>query len=734
MSSTPSPTPPADGALARLVARAAAGAARRPKRMIAAWLLLVAACLVAGGMAGTKQLTDTQAGTGQSRTADERIDGAGLTQPATESVLVRSDSTAATAAAAKDLQTRLARLPQVATVQGPAGAPERSTAGGRVVLVQAHLRGDPDDAGDHVAPIERAVAATERAHAGTSLDQAGDGSVGKAIEDVVGNDLGRAEMLSLPITLVILVLAFGAVVAALVPLLLGVTSVAAALGALGVVSQFSPTSDATATVIVLIGLAVGVDYSLFYVRREREERRKGRGPDAALHVAAATVGRAVLVSGLTVLVALAGLLFTGLSVFSSMAVATMLVALIAVIGSLTVLPAVLALLGGRIDRGRIPLLWRLARRRAGRAGLWARVAGAVTARPRAALVVAVCVLASLAVPALGMHTANPGASDLRADNPVRVAQRHIERSFPGAPDEADLVVTGTALGTGHARGELAALGDRAARVTGGDGTGEVRVARDGRTAVVSVPMPDRGVTAQRDAVHDLREQVAPTASRVGPGARVLVTGHAAQSADFTHQLGQTTPIVIGFVLLLAFGLLLAAFRSPALAAAVIGLNLLSVGAAYGVLVVVFQHHWAEDLLGFTSNGAIVDWLPLFAFVILFGLSMDYTVLVLERIREARRAGRTAREAAAEGVAATGGTVTSAAVVMVAVFAVFATLRLLEFKQFGLGLAAAILIDATLVRGVALPAVVALLGERRWRVPRRRARRSRELAPAAGWGT
>jgi RND superfamily putative drug exporter len=545
------------------------------------------------------------------------------------------------------------------------------------------------------------------------------------VNDVVSHDLRHAEVLSVPITLVILVLAFGALVAAVVPLLLGLTAVAAALGALGLVSQLQPTSDTTATVIVLIGLAVGVDYSLFYIRREREERRAGRSPDAALDVAAATVGRAVLVSGLTVMVALAGLLFTGLAVFSSMALATMLVALVAVIGSLTVLPATLSLLGDRIDAGRVPGL----RRRAGRSGAWARLAGAVTRRPRAALVTALCLLAALAVPALGMHTADPEGTDLPRDLKVVQAQRAIEAAFPGAPDTADLVVTGSGLD--HARGRLAALGDRARAVTGGHGHVGVTVSRDASTAVVSVPMPARGAQGSAATVGRLRDQVAPTAARIGPGARAMVTGSAASDADFTAKLSSGTPVVIAFVLGLAFVLLCAAFRSPALAASVIGLNLLSVGAAYGLLALTFQHTWAEGVLGFTSNGTIVNWLPLFVFVILFGLSMDYTVLVLERIREARRAGRPARRAAADGVAATAGTVTSAAVVMVAVFAIFGTLRLLEMKQFGVGLAAAVILDATIVRGVALPAVVALLGERRWRVPRRRERPARTLVAEAG---
>jgi RND superfamily putative drug exporter len=258
-------------------------------------------------------------------------------------------------------------------------------------------------------------------------------------------------------------------------------------------------------------------------------------------------------------------------------------------------------------------------------------------------------------------------------------------------------------------------------VTGGRGSVTLETARDGRTAVVSVPMPDRGVAAAEDTVAALRDQVTPTASRVAPGARALLTGEGAGSADFTHRLASSTPLVIGLVLGLAFVLLVGAFRSPRLAAAVIALNLLSVGAAYGVLAAVFQHRWAEGLLGFTSTGTVADWLPLFAFVILFGLSMDYTILVLERVREARRAGRSAREAAAKGVAATGSTVTSAAIVMVAVFAIFATMQFADNKQLGVGLAVAILLDATIVRGIALPAAVALLGDGR---PRKRV--------AAGW--
>jgi len=506
------------------------------------------------------------------------------------------------------------------------------------------------------------------------------------------------------VTLVILILAFGALVAASVPLLLGLTSVAAALGALGLVSQIAPSGTATDSVVVVIGLAVGVDYSLFYIRREREERRAGRSPRAALNATSATVGRAIVIAGLTVIVALAGLLFTGLGWFTSMALGAILVVAIAVIGSLTVLPAVLALLGDRVDRGRV-LRGRLARRG------WPRIAGTVTAHPLASLVTALCLLGALAVPVLSMRTANPGETDLPAKTPVLVAEHAIDHAFPGSPQTASIVVTGHDLASAKALAGLRALGQRAIAVTRGRGGVQLTVAGNGDTALVDVPLPDRGVTDTGKTVRALRERVDPAAAALVPGSRAQITGFAASDLDVTNRLSEVTPIVIGFVLALAFLLLVAAFRSPLLAVSVIGLNLLSVGAAFGALVAIFQHHWSQSLLGFSSNGTIVMWLPLFAFVVLFGLSMDYTVLMLERVREARRGGADAQTAAAEALASTGATVTSAALVMIGVFTVFATLRLLEFKQLGVGLAVAIALDATIVRAVALPAAVTLLGER-----------------------
>jgi RND superfamily putative drug exporter len=694
--------PPVRDRLRRVVQAIALVSARRPKTMIALWLAIVAGCLVAGGMAGTTQLTGTQSGVGESRHADERLAAAGLRSRAGETFLVRARDAARAGDAAAALTRRLDANPRVAAVHDGTTA-----AGGRAVLVQATLRGDPDDAGDRAPALDRAATAARGAVPGATIVHAGDASFSHTFDDILGEDLKRAETISLPIALIILAIAFGALVAACVPLVLGVTAVAGAIGATSLVSHIAPVADSTTTVVTLIGLAVGIDYSLFYIRREREERRKGRDAHAALEASAATVGRAIVVSGLTVMVAVAGLLVTGMEVFASMALGTMVVVVLAVIGSVTVLPAMLALLGDRINWPRPPRLHRrrVASRRPGRS-VWHGIAGAVTRRPVVALVLACCLLGALAVPAMQMRTASTGVSDLPRDNAVVRAQHDIERTFGATTAGAQLVVTGAQLGTPAQRAGLEELGHEAARAAHGRGAVQVAVARDGRTARIDIPMPAGDDRAQRAAVERVRATV---------GDQAQMTGAAAGSADFTGRLRTTTPIVVGLVLAVAMVLLLAAFRSPALALGVMGLNLLSIGATYGLITAVFQHHWAEGLLGFTSNGSIVDWLPLFAFVIVFGLSMDYTILVLERVREARAAGRSARAAAAEGIGATGGVVTSAALVMVAVFLPYAALRLLSFKQFGLGLASAVLLDATIVRGIALPALIALVGERRWPV-------------------
>ncbi|MGO9903084.1 MAG: MMPL family transporter [Solirubrobacteraceae bacterium] len=693
------------GRLARLVRVIARGAVRRPRLTVVCWLALIVGCIVLGSLSGTRELSDAASNVGQSAQAEARLIAAGIEDPATENVLLRSSSARRTSDAVFTLSRRALGLRSVRSVENAAAIPSLSRAGGRTQLVVVTLRGDPDDAGSQVVGLENLVTGLASHTSSVSFLEEGDGSGDRAVNEVVNQGLHRAELISVPLTLLILVLAFGAVVAASVPLLLGVTSVAAALGALGLVSQIAPNGSSTAPVVVLIGLAVGVDYSLFYIRRERAERAAGAGRDAALDATSATVGRAIVVAGGTVVIGLAGLLFTGFSVFTSMALGAILVVAIAVVGSLTVLPAVLELLGDRVDRGR---LWPRSTKRVGANSRWDRWSAAVTGHARVSLAVVVIVLSGLAVPVIGIRLAGLGLDDVPAGTSVVVAYRAIERAFPGATDTAELVVTGDRLGGARAQARLVEIGREGELIAHGRGAVSLRIAGNGDTALVAIPVSGDVAFENRD-VELLRQHLEPATSRLLVGARAQLTGDDAESVDFTDRMHTATPLVIGFVLALAFLLLIASFGSPLLALAIVGLNLLSVGAAFGALAIVFQHAWAQSLLGFTSDGTITNWVPLFAFVLLFGLSMDYTVLVLERAREARGAGASAQVAATTSLRDTGWTVTSAAVVMIGVFSVFATLPLLEFKQLGVGLAVAVALDATLVRGVALPAALTLLG-------------------------
>jgi RND superfamily putative drug exporter len=530
-----------------------------------------------------------------------------------------------------------------------------------------------------------------------------------------GGDLSRAERLSVPVTLLVLLIAFGALVAALVPLLLGVTAVIATFGLLGPISQVFPLDDSVKTVVLLIGMAVGVDYALFYVIRSREERHAGLPSHAALERTARTSGRTVIIAGTTVCIAMAGQFAVGLDVFNGIAAGTITVIACAVVGSITVLPAVLELLGPRIDRGRIRFLPHLAS--GGESRFWPAVVDRVLRRPLACLIGATALLVALALPALGLHVALPSGDALapRLDRPL---QQRITADFPGASVPAVVVFT-------YPAGSWPAVAKAAQRLealaaTDGITHSPFGLARsgDGRAGTLTLPLTGLGDNrASRDALAALRSALIPqTLGRVA-GVDVAVTGDTADDVDFTHQIRQALPYVIGFVLVLAFLLLLVTFRSIVVPIKAITLNLLSVAASYGVLVLVFQHAWAQGVLGFQSIGAIVSWLPVFLFVVLFGLSMDYHIFILSRVREAIDDGQTNEQALRYGITRTAGVVTSAALVMFGVFSLFATASALDLKQAGVGLAVAVLLDATVVRAVLLPASMQLLGDRNWYLPR-----------------
>ncbi len=572
--------------------------------------------------------------------------------------------------------------------------------------------------GAYAEPVRNKILAAAGAHPGVTIEETGEITASDARDKSVNDDLQRAEILSVPVTLFVLLFAFGAVVAAAVPVLLALTAVAAAFGLLGPISQAVPIDDSVRTVLVLIGMAVGVDYALFYVMRSREERRRGRQPHEALERTIRTSGRTVIISGTTVIIAMAAMFLIRTKVFDSLAVATISVVACAVAGSVTVLPGVLELLGPKIDRGRIPFLPHLHTDRTD-SRFWSAVIGRVLRRPVVSCVLATALLIGLAIPALWLKVSTPSDNTLSPQNiPALRALDDIRRDFPGAAEPAKLVAT---VPPGHG-GDLRREGRRLEQLAIARGIAHrpvIETSNDvGTAAALFLPLTGAGNNQKsRQAISILRNDLIPRTIGLIPGASTAVTGDVAEDVDFTRQLKHGLPFVLAFVLLLAFALLLYAFRSIVVPLKAIVLNLLSVGAAYGVLVLVFQHHWAEPLLGFTSNGAIISWLPLFLFVVLFGLSMDYHVFILSRVREGVDSGMSSDDAVRYGITATAGVVTSAALVMFGVFSIFGSLSSLDVKQAGVGLAAAVLIDATIVRAVLLPASMKLLGDWNWYLPR-----------------
>jgi len=721
-----------------IAARAGRWSAAHWKTATVGWLVLVVAAVAVGSVAGTKKLTDAEGSNGETARAQRMLADAGFDNSAGEAVLVRSNGTGRPDAVAKDVSAMLRARTDVKNVRAPVRSHD-----GRSLLVSFELRGDGDTADARVQPVLDAVDRIQQSHPRFTVAEFGSASANHALNDTVGRDFSRAEKLSLPITFLILLLAFGAFVAAGVPVLLAFSAVLASLGLSSLVSHVAHASDATSSVILLIGMAVGVDYSLFYVKREREERAAGHEGHEAVHRAAATSGQAVLVSGATVLVAMAGMLFAGSSVFTSIGIGAMLVVLVSLIGSLTVLPALLARLGDRIDRGllgvgaaAIGLAFRrgeprwIARLRTRRtliqrlkgerneSRLWAALLRPSLRHPVIAAVASCAVLVALALPAFGLRTKLPGFSDLPRGMQIVQTYRAMESAFPGASSPASVVVQAANVRAPRVQAAIVEL--RRDALATGVMKSPIRttVNPTGTVETIDVPLVGDGQSAAAvHALHVLRERVVPATVGKLAGVESAVTGETAGDVDFTAATHSHMPIVFAFVLGLAFVLLLLTFRSLVIPLKAIALNLLSVGAAYGVLVWIFQDGHLQGLLGFHSNGGVVTWLPLFLFTILFGLSMDYHVFILSRIKELVDRGMSTEQAVEQGIRSTASTVTSAAFVMVAVFSIFATLSTLDMKQLGIGLGVAVLLDATIIRGVLLPATMKLLGRWNWYLPR-----------------
>ncbi len=719
---------PADGrgkrrnARAPAVERVGGWSARHRKSVVFGWLLLVVTVFIVGQRIGSGNVQQYDAGqAGQAERVLNQVSPAQY-NAYDETVLIQATTPGATFSsdpvmrqAASQVAAALSAQPQYATdISTPLAADGQSLVSkdGRSALVTFEVPGNVADVNAAATTDQHAVATVRARYPDLLIAESGDASIQQAINNAL--NFSKAEGISLPITLILLLLVFGSLVAAGIPLLLAATSLAAAIGVLTLVSHVLPVASETYEVMVVIGMAVGVDYSLFYLRREREERASGRSFPEALRITSRTSGRTILVSGGTVMASLVALFLVGAGAFAGIAAGTIAVVAIAVAGSLTVLPALLAWLGPRSDAGRIPFLGR--RRAAARPSrVWGALACGVVARPVIWGGLAAIALLALASPALGLRLGQPPV-DAPYDLTVVQTQFKIEQEFPQAPASAQVVVSGSDVTGPEVVTAVDAL--RALTSASGPVRGPVTATSigGGRAVIVSVQLAGNEQNSTSfGALTTLRDQDLPATLGKVPGITYAVTGDTASSHDNIQAVHDNTPLVFVVVAVLAFVVLLAGFQSLVIPVVSIILNLLSVAAAYGLITLIFQDGRLQGLLGYTSFGGITWWVPLFMFVLLFGISMDYHVFILSRIREHWTRGSSPREAIVEGVASSAGVITSAALIMVAVFSIFLTLPLIELKILGIGMGTAVLIDATVVRGILLPATLSLLGDRAWRL-------------------
>lgn len=698
------------------------------------WFVFVVLCLGTGIAVGGNPATSEDFRIGEAGRAEAMAAEGGLQQRPVERVLITAApgtgrlDTAAADAAARETVERMRELPEVRSVADPVRA-----ADGSAVRVDVTMHGPELEGKKHVDPLLAQTAAVQEAHPELRVEETGSPSIGKGVDKLRGDDLARTEVIALPVTLITLLLVFSSVAMALVPLLLALTSIVASIGLSMLASHAFPDAGIGTNVILLIGLAVGVDYTLFYLKREREERARAGGrlsPQAVVELAAATSGRAVVLSGLAVAVSSATLFLVDDVIFSSIAVGAIVVTLVAVLSSLTVLPALLAVLGARAERRAARKAARAAQRgKPVRRGLSARlgkqrstgpgrattaVLGAVARRPAVALTATVAAMLALTAPVLGLNLTDMGReTHSRAIEAMQTYDRQ-NAAFPELKAMHQVVVRADADRSAEV---TAALRDLARDVKGdprlsGDGT--LSTSRDGRISMLQLQVPHYVSTdAAQSSLKSIRSEHVPNTVGKISGVETAVTGDVARYADYPEHQKDKLPLIIAALLLVTFAMTVWAFRSVVLGLVGVVLNLLSAGASLGVLVLTFQHPWAEGLLDFDSTGSIGSRVPLFLFVILFGLSMDYQVFVVSRIREAALAGVETRRAVIEGIGRSAGVVTSAAVVMVTVFASFAALHLIEMKQIGFVLAVAVLLDAFVIRMLILPALMLLLGQANW---------------------
>ncbi|MFF8827742.1 MMPL family transporter [Streptomyces sp. NPDC015131] len=723
-----------------ITVRVASWSALHPGRAIAAWFAFVALCLAVGVAVGTNSAVAKDYRVGESGRAEAIATDAGLERRPTEQIMFSATTgtldEAGARAAAQDLTARMEKLPEVLEVEPPVLSDN-----GRMLMVEVTMKGVKREAMEHVDPLLEQTAAVQKAHPDLLVEETGDASVSKGLNKQRSDDLAQTEMITFPVTLVTLLIVFGSLVMVGVPLLLALSSIAAAVGLSMVVSHLIPDAGVGMNVILLIGMAVGVDYTLFYLKREREERDRAAGslsPEALVGIAAATAGRAIVVSGLAVIVSSATLFLATDIIFSSLATSTILVVFVAMVSSVTVLPGLLVVIGRRSDRRAARAAARgkrLRERHPERTGrIFTALLNPARKHPAATLIVSTLVMVGLALPALGMELRVLNKDTHSRAIPEMRTYDKLNDAFPDRRSEHWVVVRADAEQRGEVATALDALAERAkADPMFSKNPPAVRTSEDGRVSVMTLAVPHRLSSPEATgSLEHLRGEYLPQTLGKVQGAEYGVDGPVAVDVDYLAHQSDKLPLVVGFLLLLTFLMTVLVFGSVIIGLVGVVLNLLSVGAAFGLVVVFFQWGLATTLFGFdaSATSAIGSRVPLFLFVILFGLSMDYQVFVVSRIKEAAMEGLSTREAVLDGIEKSAKVVTSAAVVMVTVFASFMFLHLAEMKQIGFSLAVAVLLDAFIIRVMILPSALILLGEASW-WPSRRTRRTQAVAPGGG---
>jgi RND superfamily putative drug exporter len=732
----------------------AEASARHPWRTVGAWVAAIVVAIVILGTLGLKTTTEfTFTNNPESQAGLKVLEDAGLVDnnPTDETVVIQS------ASGTVDDPAFQARVEEItATLRGMEGVvipetvvnyyelsanPETEAAAQGLVnadrtttLIPLTLVGTLDEAMANAPEYVDAV----NAFSGDGIEALTVGyvSIGEENNMIAEEDIAQGETIGIVAALIILVVVFGALVAAGIPIILAIVSIAIAMGITALIGQVWDLSFFVTNMIAMIGLAVGIDYALFVIERYREERRHGRTKDEAIGIAGGTASKAVAFSGGTVVLALLGMFLMPASIFRALATGAIVVVIVAVIAALTLIPAIIHLLGDRIDWPRKRKYDEYAKAHAGDSvynldevysGFWGRITRVVMARPVIGVVATVGLLLLAAIPYLDINTGFAGVESMPEDSEARQGFEILDEEFSAgrlAPVQFAIEGDQAAAEQGIANLRTALTAETVTTDAGTEPAfqpipeeGWARWNEAGDVALLevtlNVPTTDPAAYAE---IENLRDDVVPTAFE-GSDVNVYVTGETAFNQDFFDIANDYAPYVIAFVLGLSFLLLLLAFRSVVVSAKAILMNLLSVGAAYGLLVLVFQKGVGNEFFGFQQTPTIEAWIPIFLFCVLFGLSMDYHVFLLSRIREHYDLTGRNRESVAVGLHSTAKIITGAALIMVAVFGGFAMGRLVMLQQMGFGLAVAVLLDATIVRSILVPSAMALLGDRNWYMPR-----------------